>query len=96
MTPHEIELSIALGNCALGAGTRMRRFVWNMDASARSSPGIELTVRQRYYLELMAWRLRRQLAPHLIPNAKPPRLPPKKIPPRKRKAEIQTAKGLFD
>lgn len=74
MTPHEIELAAALNSTG---GFLGRRFIVSVAAMAHT---VELTERQRYYLEMLAWTYRRQIAPHLVPDAKPPALPKKSKP----------------
>src|ERR1700722_2750252 len=72
MTPHEIELASALGNCSGWVGSRFMR---DLARDAKTDPTKELTLRQRHYMEIMAWRYRRQLVPHLIPESKPLSMP---------------------
>jgi hypothetical protein len=84
VTEYERDLCIALGGCSLPLGTRMKRFVLDMAGAARNRPEIEVTARQRYYLELMAWRLRRQLPKRFIPDQAPPPLPKVKKAARKK------------
>lgn len=79
MTPFEIELAGALGRVSGWVGAR---FLDSISHIAKNTPGAELSLRQRHYMEIMAWRYRRQLADHLVPHQKP--LPmPRGIPPPK-------------
>jgi hypothetical protein len=71
MTPHEIELAKALGRCSFLPGTSQKRFCRNMSAMAENAPNHDVTLRQRHYMEIMAWRMRRQMPAHLVPYAKP-------------------------
>lgn len=71
MTPHEIELATELDGC----GFVGRRFARDMAHLARTNPNAELNLRQRHYMEILAWRYRRQLPEHLVPERKPPDLP---------------------
>lgn len=80
MTEHEIELGTALGLCSFLPASAEKRFARNMAFLAKATPERELTERQRYYLEIMAWRYRRQLPRHLVPAQKPLDLPPKRKP----------------
>jgi hypothetical protein len=70
---------------------------------ARLSPEKELSLRQRHYLELMAWRYRRQLPDECVPHAKPLDLPAVVKPPKvlrkakgKPEVAIDSGPGLFD
>lgn len=91
MTPHEIELTRSLASCSMLPGTSHKRFVRNLAFVAEHEPAREISLRQRHYLELMAWRYRRQLPRHLVPDCKPLTLPPKRKP---EKAVKATRKGL--
>ena len=103
MTPFEIRLATALANCSFPPGSSQKRFCRNMGDIARLSPDKELSLRQRHYMELMAWRYRRQLSAEFVPHAKPLDLPrPVKLAkaPRKVKAKsqlvIESHPNLFD
>jgi hypothetical protein len=91
MTPHEIELAKALNRCSGWVGAR---FITDAAATADLLPQHEISLRQRHYLEILAWRYRRQLPSHLVPEAKPPGLPRTRKEPR-RKKEKQPAPDLF-
>lgn len=95
MTEFEIELATALARCTFLPGSSHKRFCRNMADVARLSPEKEISLRQRHYMELMAWRYRRQIASHLVPHAKPLDLPrPVKAPkPAKVAAEPDTRQG---
>jgi hypothetical protein len=98
VTPHELDLAAALGRCAGWTGAR---FTNDMAALVHTSPDRDLTDRQRYYMEILAWRYRRQLPAHLVPDTKPPPLPPvrKEPKPKKQKkpaAAEPTTGDLFD
>lgn len=92
MTFHEIELAKALGNCSYLPGTSQKRFARDILFLAEHSPDRELSDRQRHYMQLMAWRYRRQMPRHLVPAAKPEDLPPR---PKmsKRKAKKAESEG---
>jgi hypothetical protein len=89
MTEYEKELALALWSCSFLPGSNHKRFCRNMADLARLSPEKELSLRQRHYMELMAWRYRRQLSKRFVPHAKPLDLPrPIKEPkPKKKKKE---------
>lgn len=55
MTEHEIILAVSLGRCAGGVGSRFMR---DLVAAATNKPDTELTLRQRHYMEILAWRYR--------------------------------------
>lgn len=71
MTPHEIELALALK----GLGWVGSRFTGSIAYMAVVDPQRELSLRQRHYMEIMAWRYRRQLPRHLQPDEKPLNMP---------------------
>ena len=75
MTEFEIRLAAALANCSFLPGSNQKRFCRNMGDIARLSPDKELSLRQRHYMELMAWRYRRQLKAEFVPHSKPLDLP---------------------
>jgi hypothetical protein len=75
MTQFEIELATALANCSFLLGSSQKRFCRNMGDLAKYSPEKELSLRQRHYMEIMAWRYRRQLSERFIPHSKPLNLP---------------------
>ena len=81
MTDHEIELARAIADCA-GVTAHARRFVRDVCAQYEIDRQREITLRQRHYLEILAWRYRRQLAAHLTPDAKPRNLPKRKPAPK--------------
>jgi hypothetical protein len=85
MTPHEIELAKALGACSYPPATSQKRFARDISFLAANDPARELSDRQRHYMEIMAWRYRRQLPQGLVPERKPLDLPPKIRAPRKAK-----------
>lgn len=88
MTPFEIELAHALDRVSGWVGAR---FLDSIGRIAKTTPEQELTLRQRHYMEIMAWRYRRQLADHLVPHSKP--LPmPRGVPmPKEQKPRATTA-----
>lgn len=90
MTEYEIRLATTLGNCSFLPGSSQKRFCRNMAETARLSPEHEISLRQRHYMEIMAWRYRRQLPSDLIPASKPLDLP-RKIKVKKPKPEKPTA-----
>jgi len=100
MTPFEIHLATALANCSFLPGSSQKRFCRNMGDIARLSPEKELSLRQRHYMELMAWRYRRQLPNDCIPHANLPAVvkPPKVLRKAKGKPEVEidSSPGLFD
>ena len=75
MTPFEIKLAVALAGCSFLPGSSHKRFCRNMADIARLSPEKELSARQRYYMEIMAWRYRRQMCDEFVPQNKPLDLP---------------------
>jgi hypothetical protein len=77
VTPYEIELAEALWSCSFLPASRDKRFCRNMAEIAKYSPDKELSLRQRHYMEIMAWRYRRQLPTKYVPPNKPLNLPPK-------------------
>jgi hypothetical protein len=85
MTAHEIELAQALGKIAGWTGAR---FCTDIAHAANTSPDAELTLRQRHYMEIMAWRYRRQLPKHLVPDSKPLNLPGKRKEPKMKKLKM--------
>jgi hypothetical protein len=85
MTPDEIALATALGQCSYPPATANKRFARNMAFLAKNSPEKELSDRQRHYMQQMAWTYRRQIPAHLVPVSKPTEMPPKEKPPSKRK-----------
>ena len=91
MTPHEIELAQALAACTYLPGTPQKRFARDL---AAGDPNRELTERQRHYMEILAWRMRRQMPKHLVPEREPLDLPPKRREPKKRKAKNTTGDML--
>lgn len=78
MTAYEIELAQALWSCTFLPASRDKRFCRNMADIANYSPDKELSLRQRHYMEIMAWRYRRQLPAKYVPPAKPIDLPAKR------------------
>lgn len=83
MTPDEIALATALGNCSLPLYSAAKRFCRQMAETARYKPDHEISDRQRHYMQMMAWRFRRQLPARFVPKNKPADLPPKEKPERK-------------
>jgi hypothetical protein len=78
LTPHEIALIGALASCSMLPGTSHKRFVRDLAFVAGHSPEKEISLRQRHYLELLAWKYRRQLSRSLAPDSKPLNLPAKR------------------
>ena len=76
MTEHEIALAKALAGCTYPPGISHKRFARNIAFVAQYSPEKEISLRQRHYMELMAWRYRRQMPHPLVPPSKPLDLPP--------------------
>ena len=83
MTPHEIRLALALDACTYPPGCGPKRFARDVAYTAATDPSRELTLRQRHYMEILAWTYRRQMPRDLIPEKKPPDLPAKMKPPKK-------------
>lgn len=83
MTPYEIELAHALHACTYPPGSPPKRFAREMAFLATHSPEREITLRQRHYMEINAWRYRRQMPAHLVPESKPLDLPPKRPKPKR-------------
>lgn len=75
VTEFEIRLANALSTCSFLPGSSYKRFCRNMADIARLSPEKEISLRQRHFMELMAWRYRRQLSNDLVPLSKPLNLP---------------------
>lgn len=92
MTEHEIDLAAALGRCSFLPGSAEKRFCRSMAEIAACSPQKELTLRQRHYMEIMAWRYRRQLPARLQLLSKPLDLPPAR---KERKSKPQSEMLLF-
>jgi hypothetical protein len=88
MTEFEMRLAKSLANCSFLPGSSHKRFCRNMADIARLSPEKELSLRQRHYMELMAWRYRRQLPADVIPHNKPLDLPRPIKPPKEPKAVV--------
>lgn len=61
----------ALKCCSFVPGTNPKRFVRDTALDA------ELSERQRGYIDILAWKFRRQLPTNLVPETKPEDLPPK-------------------
>lgn len=91
MTPFEIELAAALGRVSGWTGARFLDSISNI---AKHSPDQELSLRQRHYMEIMAWRYRRQLAERFIPVAKPLPMPRAVKPPKRTKPQKATETKL--
>lgn len=96
MTKHERRLALALGSCTFIPGHPHKRFCRNMAGIAVYSPDKEISLRQRHYMEIMAWRYRRQLPSDLVPPGKPLDLPipvplPKTLKRRKQSGEAPIA-----
>jgi len=79
MTPFEIDLAKALGRVSGWIGAR---FCEDMARAAITKPEEELSLRQRHYMEIMAWRYRRQLPDDLVPHSKPLPMPRAVKPPK--------------
>jgi hypothetical protein len=82
LTDHERRLARALGGCGGWTGARFCR---DIAALARMSPEADLSLRQRHYMELLAWRYRAQLPRELVPERKPLDLPAQSLPPAKKR-----------
>ena len=97
MTKHEIELAKALGACSYPPGTSQKRFALDILFLAEHSPDRELSDRQRHYMQLLAWRYRRQMPSRLVPESKPADLPPRPKKERKPriKAEVMTGQAVL-
>jgi hypothetical protein len=76
MTEREVALAIALGHCTYPPATPQKRFAREMSFVAKNDPSRVLSDRQSHYLEIMAWRYRRQMPRNLIPPSEPAPLPP--------------------
>ncbi len=90
VTEHEIALAKALGACSFLPGSSQKRFARDLAFVAEHSPDRELTDRQRHYLQLMAWRYRRQIPKRLVPESKPEDLPPKDRKAKKAMVQVPT------
>lgn len=62
MTREQISKVAALAACRLGVFCGERRFVAGLGWLAEHSPGSALSWRQRWYLDALLWRYRKQLA----------------------------------
>jgi hypothetical protein len=94
MTYAEIELAKALGSCSYPPGTSQKRFARDILFLAENDPDKELSDRQRHYMQLMAWRYRRQMPSRLVPERQPDDLPPQpKV--SKRKVKTDNESSLF-
>ena len=99
MTEYEVALATILGHCSFRPGSSHKRFCRNMAFLAVHSPEREISLRQRHFMELMAWRYRRQLPTRFVPHNKPLDLPrPIKPPksPKQTKAAKPTKEPLPD
>jgi hypothetical protein len=99
LTPHEIALIGALASCSMLPGTSHKRFVRDLAFVAGHSPEKEISLRQRHYLELLAWKYRRQISRSLVPDSKPLNLPAKRNRARiggKIGVEASKAPGIVD
>jgi hypothetical protein len=83
VTQYEIELATYLGRLSFLPGSAQKRFARDIAFHAATMPDKEISLRQRHYMELMAWRYRRQLPSRFVPETKPLNLPPKVKLPRK-------------
>lgn len=94
MTDHEVELALALGSCSFPPGSSQKRFARDLAYRATNAPTVDITLRQRHYLELLAWKYRRQLPKRLVPDRKPLDRPAKVKETKKRtrrtKAQVAT------
>lgn len=84
MTPFEIDLAKALGQVSGWVGAR---FMDSIERIAKNAPEQDLSLRQRHYMEIMAWRYRRQLPRDLVPERKPLPMPRAAPTPRQPKAK---------
>ena len=97
MTAWEIELAQALWSCRFLPASRDKRFCRNMADLAQYSPDKELSLRQRHYMEIMAWRYRGQLPAQYVPERKPLDLPAKRPRPKRRiKKSAQLLLGVVN
>lgn len=99
MTPHEIELALALRhNVGMLPGSSQKRFARDIAHIAATEPARDITLRQRHYMELLAWKYRRQLPHHLVPHAKPLDLPPPRKEPKakNRRASVNQTEMALD
>lgn len=97
MTPYEVELATALGECSMLPGSAQKRFARDLAFRAKHQPEKPITLRQRHYMEILAWRYRRQLPAKYRPDRKPFNLPrpvrETKKRDRRKKAEIAEVKS---
>lgn len=62
MTKIEIAKTVALGKCRLGVWCGERRFVQGLAWLSEHSADTDLSWRQKWYLDGLLWRYRKQLA----------------------------------
>jgi hypothetical protein len=75
MTPYEVELALELAQCSMLPGSSQKRFARDLAFRAKTQPEAPITLRQRHYLEILAWRYRKQLPERYRPDRKPFNLP---------------------
>lgn len=73
----------ALKRCSFCPATSHKRFVRD------TRPDMDLSDRQKHYIDILAWRFRRQMPQSLVPSVKPDDLPPKPKSPKKEKPLIE-------
>lgn len=87
MTDHQRAIALALGQCSFLPASAQKRFARDIAYVAEHSPDKELTPRQWHYLQVMAYRYRRQMPSNLVPAEKPADLPPPEPKPSRRQAK---------
>lgn len=92
MTDHQRAVALALGQCSFLPASAQKRFCRDLAYVAEHSPDKELSPRQAHYMQIMAWRYRRQMPAHLVPAEKPADLPPPEPKPSRRAAKKAEAK----
>jgi hypothetical protein len=75
MTEDEIRIVKALEKCRFGNRPGSIRFISDMRWKVVHDPGVLLTWKQRYFLQSLAYRYRRQVARFLPDNLVPKRAP---------------------
>ena len=71
MSPRELAIAEAFQRVTFLPASTEKRFANSMMERASRSPDTDLSPKQSQYLEIMAWRFRRQIPAHLVPSAKP-------------------------
>lgn len=71
MTEAQRETAVALGRCSFLPASGEKRFAHDMAALAARDPAAELSDKQARYLQVLAYKFRRQMPAKLVPAEKP-------------------------